>query len=164
MWSLGALENHLCVCMHPSFFFFCVQYCCFWAYITACASVCVCLHVYCTPAPPWQEQKGPACWRWWQDDRSKRSLFFHYFIVNTARGFRERALLALRKWKHRQAPGRRNGRGGGEDEAWKCSAPSNSHDATPQSIESSAFFGYSTDDWVSAYWAFSATLRGGLKS
>lgn len=48
--------------------------------------MCVWLRVYCTP---WRQARDSACWRWWQDGRSKRSFFLtHYFIVNIARGGR----------------------------------------------------------------------------
>lgn len=93
--------------------------------------VCMRLHVYRTPAPTAAvEWSGPTCWRWWQDDGSKR-LFFHYFIVNTAWGCRGNARRSRSESENtgRHLEGRRR-RGGGEDEACKRSASWNSQDAT----------------------------------
>lgn len=142
------LKTVVCVCVYLRFF--CVQYCSFWAYITACV-------LYTSPPMAGVEKLKLLTVMTGQSS----SLIFHYFIVNTARDFRERNLLVLRKWKHRQAPGwKRNGRG------WRMkrqNVPLH-QTATMQLLSQMGVKrlwqtpGYSTDDWVSAYHAFSATF------
>lgn len=157
MWSVCACacapENRVCVCVCMEDYLCTVRL----LGVLACIYFWVYPGVYCTRALAGRSGKAEPSDGWWQCDRSKWGLFFQAFIVNTAQDYRACKMGVLRKRKHRWTPGRKpGGRGGGEKKFENVLLCQTAASQLLIQLRLQCFWqtpGYSSSDWVSAYWA-----------